>query len=40
VCEISDSHGSEYEVQSSGMYCCVLNWMSTDAPLKCLLTSN
>jgi hypothetical protein len=29
-CEISGSHGSEYEVQSSGMYCRVLNWMSTD----------
>jgi hypothetical protein len=29
-CEISGSHGSEYEAQSCGMYCRVLNLMSTD----------
>jgi hypothetical protein len=29
-CEISSSHG-KYETQEySGMYCRVLNWMSTD----------
>jgi hypothetical protein len=28
--EISNSHGGKYKAESSGMYCRVLNWMSTD----------
>jgi hypothetical protein len=30
LCEIPGSHGSEYKVQSSGMYCRVVKWMLTD----------